>query len=148
MMDEMDDFLNAPDQPLIRANTLEDLADQMGVESKVFVATVKRYNQFCENGKDEDFGKPGGNLHAIKTPPFYAVRNLVHPHGGCCGVAVNAKMEVKADKGGVVGGLYASGDVVTPSLGTRIAILHDLTWAFTGAYMASDSILEYLKAKA
>ncbi len=148
MMDEMDDFLNAPDQPLIRANTLEELAEQMGVESKVFAATVRRYNQFCENGKDEDFGKPVGNLHAIKTPPFYAVRNLVHPHGGCCGVAVNAKMEVKAEKGGVVKGLYASGDVVTPSLGTRANILHDLTWAFTGAYMASDSILEYLQARA
>jgi len=57
-------------------------------------------------------------------------------------------MEVKGDKGGVVNGLYASGDVVTPSLGTRISILHDLTWAFTGAYMASDSILNYLKTRA
>jgi len=148
MMDEMDEYLNAPDQPLIRANTLEDLADQMGVDSRVFIATVKRYNKFCENGKDEDFGKPSENLHAIKTAPFYAVRNLVHPHGGCCGVAVTAKMEVKAAKGGVVGGLYGSGDVVAPSLGTRIDILHDLTWAFTGAFMASESILEYLKTKA
>jgi succinate dehydrogenase/fumarate reductase flavoprotein subunit/NAD-dependent dihydropyrimidine dehydrogenase PreA subunit len=147
MMDEMDDFLNAPDQPLIRANTLEELANQMGVDHRVFVATVKRYNQFCENGKDEDFSKPAENLHAIKTAPFYAVRNLVHPHGGCCGVAVTAKMEVKADKGGVVGGLYGSGDLVAPSLGSQSGILRDLTWAFTGAYMASESILEYLKTK-
>jgi len=148
MMDEMDDFLNAPDQPLIRANTLEDLADQMGLDPEVFIATVKRYNRFCENGKDEDFGKPAGNLHAIKTPPFYAVRNLVHPHGACCGVAITPNMEVKAAKGGVVGGLYASGDMVSPSLGSHTGVLRDLTWAFTGAYMASDSILEYLKTKA
>jgi len=148
MLDEMDDFLNAPDQPLIRANTLEDLADQMGVDDRIFIATVKRYNRFCENGIDEDFGKPAEYLNAVKTPPFYAVRNMVHPHGGSCGVAVNANMEVKAAKGGVVGGLYASGDVVAPSLGTIANILHDLTWAFTGAYMASDSILEYLKTKA
>ena len=73
---------------------------------------------------------------------------MVHPHGGSCGVAINARMEVKAAKGGVVAGLYASGDVVTPSLGTRINVIHDLTWALTGAYMASDSILEYLKASA
>jgi len=148
MMDEMDDFLNAPDQPLIRANTLEDLADQMGVDPRIFVATVKRYNQFCEVERDEDFGKPAANLHVIKTPPFYAVRNLVHPHGGCCGVAINANMEVKAADGGVVSGLYASGDVVAPSLGSSANILRDLTWAFTGAYMASESILEYLKTKA
>jgi hypothetical protein len=147
MMDEMNDFLNAPDQPLIRANTLEELANQMGLDHRVFIATVKRYNQFCENGKDEDFSKPAENLHAIKTAPFYAVRNLVHPHGGCCGVAINAKMEVKAEKGGVVGGLYGSGDLVAPSLGSQSGILRDLTWAFTGAYMASESILEYLKTK-
>jgi len=145
MMDEMDDFLIAPDQPLIRANTLEELADRMGLDPKVFTATVKRYNRFCENGKDEDFGKPAKNLHAIKTPPFYAVRNLVHPHGSCCGVAVTPNMEVKADQGGVISGLYASGDLVSPSLGSNSGILRDLTWAFTGAYMASESILEYLK---
>jgi fumarate reductase flavoprotein subunit len=145
MMDEMDDFLNASDQPLIRANTLEDLAEQMGIDSKVFVATVKRYNEFCKNGKDEEFGKPAENLHAITTPPFYAVRNLVHPHGGCCGVAITPNMEVKAAKGGVVEGLYASGDLVTPSLGSQSGILRDLTWAFTGAFMASESILDYLK---
>jgi fumarate reductase flavoprotein subunit len=149
MMDEIDDFLQAPDQPLIRANTLEELANQMGfADPRIFVATVKRYNQFCAKGEDTDFGKPAKNLHAINTPPFYAVRNMVHPHGGCCGVAVNAKMEVKAANGGVVPGLYASGDVVTPSLGTHFMVLHDLTWALTGAYMASDSILEYLKTKA
>jgi len=145
MLDEMDDYLNAPDQPIIRANTLEDLANQMGLDPQVIIATVKRYNQFCEGGKDEDFGKPAANLHAIKTPPFYAVRNMVFPHGGSCGVAVNANMEVKAAEGGVVGGLYASGDLVSPSLGSQTGILRDLNWAFTGAYMASDSILEYLK---
>jgi len=148
MIDEMDDYLNAPDQPLIRANTLEDLADQMGVDARVFIATVKRYNEFCENGRDEDFGKPAQNLHAIKTSPFYAVRNLVFPHGGCCGVAVTPNMEVKAAQGGVVDGFYASGDVVSPSLGSHANVLRDLTWAFTGAFMASDSILEYLKTKA
>jgi fumarate reductase flavoprotein subunit len=145
MMDEMDDFLNAPDQPLIRSNTLEELANQMGVDSRIFIATVKRYNQFCAEGKDEDFGKPAAYLYPIKTPPFYAVRNLVHPHGGSCGVAINANMEVKAAKGGIIPGFYASGDVVAPSLGSRINILHDLTWAFTGAFIAANSIMEYLK---
>ena len=149
MLDELDDLLQAPDQPVMRADTLEDLAKQMGfADPRIFAATVKRYNQFCENGEDKDFNKPSNHLHAIKTAPFYAVRNMIGPHGGSCGVAINAKMEVKAAKGGVVPGLYASGDVVTPSLGTRANVLHDLTWALTGAYMASDNILEYLKTKA
>jgi hypothetical protein len=48
----------------------------------------------------------------------------------------------------VVGGLYASGDLVAPSLGSHANVLRDLTWAFTGAFMASESILEYLKTNA
>lgn len=144
-IDDIDQFLNAPDKPLIRANTLEELAEQMGVDPGIFVATVKRYNNFCAEGKDSDFGKSPDHLFPIKNPPFYAMRILVQPHGGCCGVAINANMEVKAAKGGVVGGLYASGDVAAPSLGSVPDVLHDLAWAFTGAYMASDSILKYLE---
>jgi fumarate reductase flavoprotein subunit len=146
-LDDIDQFLNAPDKPLIRANTLEALAKQMGVDPRIFLATVKRYNNFCAEGKDTDFGKSPEHLYPIKTPPFYAVRTLVQPHGGCCGVAINANMEVKAAKGGVVGGLYASGDVAAPSLGSVPDVLHDLAWAFTGAFMAADSILTYLKTR-
>jgi len=61
-------------------------------------------------------------------------------------VAIIPNMEVKTAQGGVIGGLYASADKVSPSLGSHFGILRDLTWAFTGACMASNSILEYLTA--
>ena len=45
---------------LYAADTLEDLADYIGFKGTVkqnFLNTVKRYNEFCATGRDEDFGK-------------------------------------------------------------------------------------------
>ena len=54
------------------ADTLEELAEKMGVDPDVFVATVNRYNEFVKNGEDEDFHKPVYKLTGVTEPPFYA----------------------------------------------------------------------------
>ena len=40
-----------------KADSIEALAEQMGVPAATFKATVERYNQLTQQGKDEDFGK-------------------------------------------------------------------------------------------
>ena len=63
---------------LLRADTLEDLAEQMGVPADTLVATMEKYNSDVEGtGKDSQFGREhlvsmAGVPMAIKTPPFYA----------------------------------------------------------------------------
>ena len=56
----------------VTSDTLEGLADQMGVDPVAFVASVNRYNELCEKGLDEDFHAPAEKLAAVVTPPFYA----------------------------------------------------------------------------
>lgn len=54
--------------------TLEELADNAGLEGKLresFLASVSRYNELCENGCDEDFGKDKKLLRPISSPPYY-----------------------------------------------------------------------------
>ncbi len=60
------------------ANTIEELLDYMGcykgeTRNKA-LAEIKRYNEMCEKGVDEDFGKDPNVLKvtALKDPPFYA----------------------------------------------------------------------------
>ena len=62
------------DHKVVVANTLEELADKMGVPKDAFLATVARYNQLVEQGKDTDFGKRKALLTPIKKAPFYAGR--------------------------------------------------------------------------
>ena len=54
------------------SDTLEGLAEQIGCDPAVFVATVERYNELCVQGDDVDFGKRAEILAPIVQPPFYA----------------------------------------------------------------------------
>jgi len=98
-----------------KADTLVELALKMKIDPKVFVATIERYNQFCENGKDPDFGKDAKSLVPIRKPPFYAF--FGHRFSQCTkgmnGIAVNNNFEVLNKKGEVMPGLYATGDGCT-----------------------------------
>jgi hypothetical protein len=90
-----------------------DLALKMDIDPKAFVATIEKYNKYCEQGKDPDFGKKAEYLKPVKKPPFYAFwgqRFTEVTHGG---IAVNEDGEMLDTKGKVIPGLYAGGDCTT-----------------------------------
>ena len=53
-------------------DTLEELAESMGVEADRLKATIERYNELAEKGYDEDYGKRSDRLFPVVQPPFYA----------------------------------------------------------------------------
>jgi fumarate reductase flavoprotein subunit len=96
-----------------QADTLVDLALKMDIDPKAFVATIEKYNKYCEQGKDPDFGKKAEYLKPVKKPPFYAFwgqRFTEVTHGG---IAVNEDGEMLDTKGKAIPGLYAGGDCTT-----------------------------------
>lgn len=56
-----------------KADSIEDLAEQLGMDPAVLSGTVETYNAACENGVDDEFYKLEDMLIPVKTPPFYAV---------------------------------------------------------------------------
>ncbi len=54
------------------ADTLEELAEKINVPVDNFVASVKRYNELCDKGSDDDYGKRSEIMIKIEKPPFYA----------------------------------------------------------------------------
>lgn len=59
---------------LFTADTLEDLAAAFDLDTEAFKAIVDRYNELCEKGVDEDYGKPAEKMVAIKDAPFYIAK--------------------------------------------------------------------------
>lgn len=59
---------------VVMADTLEALADKMGVPREAFLKTVARYNELAKQGEDTDFGKRSELLKPIVKGPFYAGR--------------------------------------------------------------------------
>jgi succinate dehydrogenase/fumarate reductase flavoprotein subunit len=134
----------------LKADTLEELADKMGVNKKNFLETVKRYNDACQSGMDMDAFKNKEYLVPINKGPFYASKTTLSNDGAFGGVKVNPEMQAyKADRVSLVEGLYVTGDFATGrhiSLGgLKAQVINDLSWAFSSGFLAGNNVAEYLK---
>ena len=72
-----------------RADTIEELAEQMGIDAEEAAKAVERYNELCEKGIDEDFGKAAEYLIPVKTPPFYGFRETLECQTSLGGIDID-----------------------------------------------------------
>lgn len=94
---------------LIECDTLEELADAMGVPKDTFLATVERYNKITESGEDTDHGKAPWRLSKIDEPPYYAAKMSGWALATLGGVHVNYDFNAVDAEGKPIEGLYMSG---------------------------------------
>ena len=91
-------------------DTLEELAGKLGLPAETFAATVHRYNELCEKGVDEDFGKEGYRMIALDSPPYYGVIQGAQLFCTLDGIRINTNMQVLDRNGDPIEGLYCAGD--------------------------------------
>lgn len=102
----------------IKADTLEELAEKIGVPVKAFTATVARYNKMVGKGHDDDYGKYSLRLTPVNKPPYYAGATKQEFLVVLGGLNTNMKLQpLDADRK-VIPGLYLAGNMV----GNRFAI--------------------------
>ena len=94
-----------------RADSLDELAQQLGLDASTFKASIDRYNQLCDQGNDEDFGKPALYLRPIRTGPFWGIRQWIRITAICGGIAVDENYQVVDANKNPIPGLYAAGFV-------------------------------------
>lgn len=93
-----------------KADTLEELAEKIGVPAEQLTATVERYNALCAEGVDEDFCKNPALLYPIDEPPFYASKVgavLLEVVGGA---KIDTNLQCLDAQGNPIPGLYAIGN--------------------------------------
>ena len=94
-----------------KADTIEELAEKLGLPVEKTVETFNRYNELCEKGEDVDFGKPSKYLHAFKTAPFWGTRRHIRCSSITAGVLTDEFGRVTTEEGEVIKGLYAAGNL-------------------------------------
>lgn len=105
---------------LQQADSLEELAEKIGVPAENLVKTVEAYNASVEEGGTDEFGRTYDDsrdtyklaVNKIEGDHFYAV-----PLHALCvmtlgGITTNEQMQVLDESGNVIPGLYAAGEVV------------------------------------
>jgi succinate dehydrogenase/fumarate reductase flavoprotein subunit len=92
-----------------RADTLDDLAKQLGLDAAAVKASVERWNQFCASGNDEDFGVTAEFLKPIDTPPYWGITNHVRIVAINAGVVVDGEYQVLDQNYKPIPGLFAVG---------------------------------------
>ncbi|HEX2966067.1 MAG TPA: FAD-dependent oxidoreductase [Syntrophorhabdaceae bacterium] len=118
------------------AQTLEELAEKMGVPTATFSETVARYNTLARHGRDIDFGKHPDRLTTLEQPLFYACKMETRYMVILSGLKVNTKLQVLDINRGVIPGLYAAGNVSGSFFGGNVystttpGLTHSRAWTF------------------
>ena len=129
---------------VVQAETIEELAEELGLDVDALTATIDRYNELCDLGSDEDYGKDEAYLFPVRTAPFYAAKMgpLIFATNG--GVKVNKNLQ--AMKGAdPIEGLFCVGNDAGAIYGTDYDVQlmpgSCQAWAATGGKMAAEFIM-------
>lgn len=106
------------DEIVVVGDTLEELAEKIGVPAEVLVQTVENWNKFAVEGRDPVFhrhetvplSRVQETIATIETPPYRAISISSGSLGTIGGPRLNGNAQVVHISGEPVKGLYAMGN--------------------------------------
>ena len=107
------------------AQTLDELLDLVCDDDTVkanIKASIERYNEMCENGRDEDFGRQGDLLFPVKEGPFFCdikPTDIGWMMCTCGGLVINGDQQVLDEYYHPIKGLFASGNCASGRFGSE-----------------------------
>lgn len=124
-----------------QAETLEELAEKLGLDPQILKDSVDQWNKNCEAGVDSGTIYPlsGKLLHPIKEPPFYGAKIGGYLGKTLCGVRVDENLHVLDTKGKVIPGLYANFTTAGGAAGESTYGASILTTTFLGGNLLTWS---------
>jgi len=131
---------NGSEKPYcFKAENLQVLARNAGMDPDKLVGTVERFNQFVENGEDRDYNRPPQFLSkTIENGPYYLIEQRPRFATTLGGLVVNANLQVLDKEGKVIDKLFAAGETVGGVMGSDSPSGANNAWALTSGKIASE----------
>ena len=127
-----------------KADTIEELADQLEIDPKRLKKTVIKYNEYCAKGRDRQFRKAKQYLVPVKKAPFYGIKVGAQIVDTECGLKVNYDYQVIDKDRKPIPGLYAAshtaGGVVGENNVSSSMNVGDCCQAYATGYIAGESV--------
>lgn len=100
------------DAQVIKADTLEELAEKIGVDVAILTETIKRFNGYAETGVDIEYGRAAASMRAFSAEgPYYAIETLPGILNTQGGPRRNENAEVLDHDGNPIPHLYSAGEL-------------------------------------
>lgn len=131
---------------VIKADTIEELAEKLQMDASVLQATIDRYNELAGK-EDEDFHKATELMTGVNDGPYYAVNVVTYILTAYAGPNVSENCEVLSSSDNVISGLYAIGELIATNIYGYDDGGHGATlqYCMSTGLMAAEAIKEYLK---
>lgn len=104
---------------IVKADTIEELAEKLGRDPAALRASVDRYNAMVDAGEDTDFGRDITTMAKIEQGPFYAIEEVPAMPACSGGAKRNIKGQVLNWDNQPIEGLYSAGE-----LGSQVCNLY------------------------
>ncbi|MWA04873.1 FAD-dependent oxidoreductase [Actinomadura sp. LD22] len=103
---------------VVKADSVERLAELIGVPPANLAGTLERYNEQVEAGEDSDYRKEATHLRPVATAPFYATELRLYMLGlTAVGPRIDDHARVLDVRSRPIAGLYAAGEASGGVLG-------------------------------
>lgn len=130
---------------VVKADTLEALAEAMGAPVETFVNTMETFNEGVKAGKDA-MGKSKDYLASVEKAPYYAVKLYGKTMGTFAGIKTNESYQVLREDGSVINNLYAAGENANKVLYNQVYMSGSaVQFALTSGRLAGEHAAENLK---
>lgn len=132
---------------VFKADTLEGLAQQLGVSQENLQASVDQYNHAIETEVDDLYNANTSRLVPVVQGPFYAVKYVARNLGTLGGIRINENMQVLDEQANIIKGLYAAGADAGGMYGKSYVDFEGgtLGFAYTSGKLAGEQAVEDLK---
>lgn len=134
---------------IYKADTIEELAELIGVDAENLSDTVETYNGYCKTGVDKEFSKDSTYLEEIGEGPYYAIKMASYSYNTVAGLDINANFQVLDTDGNAIEGLFAVG---SDSAGVLFSEKKPYVtygganngWALTSGYICGITATDYI----
>ncbi len=128
------------------ADSIEDLAEQTGIDVKNLKKTIEEYNS-CDGRYDKFFNKHPKYMHGINGPRYYAAIHYPAGYGSLGGIRVNENLQVTSEDGQIIHGLYSCGTDACSIFGDSYCFLmpgSTMSFAINSGRMAGMNAVDYI----
>ena len=138
---------NQHNESFFICNSIEELADKTGIDKEQLIKTVKRYNDLCDKGHDDDFAKDPKYMRPVRTGKIYCIHVTNTSYVVDGGIRIDENCNVVDEMRRPIPGLFAGGDMTLVDIfgepGHNVCSISNI--AYTQGFICADSITRELK---